>query len=67
MEIIINILFIICVIWTIISIAALAFLTRPSAREYIKDFIANLISDNISDFVYGEHRSNRKNTNHIYR
>lgn len=67
MGIIINILLGICVVWSIVSITALIYLTRPSVKEYISDFIANKMADKLSDIVYGENRINRKNTKHIYR
>ena len=67
MGIIINILLGICVVWTIVSITALIYLTRPSVKEHISDFIANKMADKLSDIVYGENRINRKNTKHIYR
>lgn len=67
MEVIINILLVICVVWTIVSITALIYLTRPSVKEHISDFIANKMADKLSDIVYGENRINHKNTKHIYR
>lgn len=67
MEVIINILLSICVVWTIVSITALIYLNRPSVKEHISDFITNKMADKLSDIVYGENRINRKNTKHIYR
>ena len=67
MGIIINILLGICVVWTIVSITALIYLTRPSVKKHISEYIANKMADSISDIVYGENRVNRKTTNHIYR
>lgn len=67
MGIVINILLGICVVWTIVSITALIYLTRPSVKGHISDFIANKMADKLSDIVYGENRINRKNTKHIYR
>lgn len=67
MEIIINILLGICVIWTIVSVLFLLFLNRPSVKKHISEYIANKMADSISDIVYGENRINRKNTKHIYR
>lgn len=67
MGIVINILLGICVVWTIVSVLFLLFLTRPSVKEHISDFIANKMADRISDIVYGENRVNRKITNHTYR
>lgn len=67
MEIIINILLVICVVWTIVSVLFLLFLNRPSVKKYISDYIANKMADSISDIVYGENRVNRKITKHIYR
>lgn len=67
MELIINILLGVCVVWTIVSVLFLLFLNRPSVKKYISDYIANKMADRISDIVYGENRVNRKNTNHIYR
>lgn len=67
MEIIINILLVICVVWTIVSVLFLLFLNRPSVKKYISDYIANKMPDSISDIVYGENRVNRKITKHIYR
>lgn len=69
MEVIINILLGICVVWTIVSFLFLLFLNRPSVKKHISDYIANKMADRISDIVYGENRENRvnrKNTNHIY-
>lgn len=66
MEIIINILLVICVVWTIVSVLFLLFLNRPSVKKHISDYIANKMADRISDIVYGENRVNRKSTNHIY-
>lgn len=66
MEIIINILLVICVVWTIVSVLFLLFLNRPSVKKYISDYIANKMADSISDIVYGENRVNRKITKHIY-
>lgn len=66
MEVIINILLGICVVWTIVSVLFLLYSTRPSVKEHISDFIANKMADKLSDIVYGENRVNRKNTNHIY-
>nr|DAY33919.1 MAG TPA: hypothetical protein [Caudoviricetes sp.] len=66
MEVIINILLGICVVWTIVSVLFLLFLNRPSVKKHISDYIANKMADRISDIVYGENRANRKNTNHIY-
>ena len=67
MEVIINILLGICVVWTIVSVLFLLFLNRPSVKKHISDYIANKMADRISDIVYGENRVNRKTTNHIYR
>jgi len=67
MEIIINILLGICVVWTIVSVLFLLFLNRPSVKKHISEYIANKMADRISDIVYGENRVNRKSTNHIYR
>lgn len=67
MEIIINILLGICVVWTIVSVLFLLFLNKPSVKKHISEYIANKMADNISDIVYGENRVNRKTTNHIYR
>lgn len=67
MEIFINILFGICVVWTIVSVLFLLFLNRPSVKKHISEYIANKMADSISDIVYGENRENRKTTNHIYR
>lgn len=67
MGIIINILLGICIVWSIVSITALIYLTRPSVKERISDFIANKMADKLSDIVYGEKRINRKNTKYIYR
>ncbi len=67
MEIIINILLVICVVWTIVSVLFLLFLNKPSVKKYISEYIANKMADSISDIVYGENRVNRKITNHIYR
>lgn len=67
MEVIINILLGICVVWTIVSVLFLLFLNRPSVKEHISDFIANKMADKLSDIVYDENRINRKNTKHIYR
>ena len=67
MEVIINILLSICVVWTIVSITALIYLNRPSVKEHISDFITNKMADKLSDIVYGENRINTKNTKHIYR
>jgi len=40
---------------------------RPSVKKkHISEYIANKIADNISDFVYGENRSNRNITKHTY-
>lgn len=66
MEVIINILLGICVVWTIVSVLFLLFLNRPSVKKYISDYIANKMADRISDIVYSENRVNRKSTNHIY-
>lgn len=66
MEVIINILLGICVVWTIVSVLFLLFLNRPSVKKYISDYIANKMADRISDIVYGENRVNRKSANHIY-
>ena len=66
MEVIINILLGICVVWTIVSVLFLLFLNRPSVKKHISDYIANKMADRISDIVYGENRENRKSTNHIY-
>nr|DAN34567.1 MAG TPA: Phosphatidyl serine synthase [Caudoviricetes sp.] len=66
MEVIINILLSICVVWTIVSVLFLLFLNRPSVKKHISDYIANKMADRISDIVYGENCVNRKNTNHIY-
>lgn len=66
MEVIINILLGVCVVWTIVSVLFLLFLNRPSVKKYISDYIANKMADRISDIVYGENRVNHKNTNHIY-
>lgn len=66
MEVIINILLGICVVWTIVSVLFLLFLNRPSVKKHISDYIANKMADRISDIVYGENRVNRKSTNHIY-
>nr|DAQ22406.1 MAG TPA: hypothetical protein [Caudoviricetes sp.] len=66
MEVIINILLGICVVWTIVSVLFLLFLNRPSVKKHISDYIANKMADRISDIVYGENRVNRKNTNNIY-
>jgi hypothetical protein len=66
MEVIINILLGICVVWTIVSVLFLLFLNRPSVKKYISEYIANKMADNISDIVYGENRSNRNITKHIY-
>nr|DAR16682.1 MAG TPA: hypothetical protein [Caudoviricetes sp.] len=70
MEIFINILLGICVVWTIVSVLFLLFLNRPSVKKHISEYIANKMADRISDIVYGENRVNRvnrKNANHIYR
>ena len=67
MGIIINILLVICVVWTIVSVLFLLFLNRPSVKKHISEYIANKMADGISDIVYGENRVNRKITNHIYR
>ena len=67
MEIFINILLGICVVWTIVSVLFLSFLNRPSVKKHIIEYIANKMADSISDIVYGENRVNRKTTNHIYR
>lgn len=67
MGIIINILLVICVVWTIVSVLFLLFLNRPSVKKHISEYIANKMADSISDIVYGENRVNRKTTNHIYR
>lgn len=67
MEIIINILLVICVVWTIVSVLFLLFLNRPSVKKHISEYIANKMADIISDIIYGENRVNRKTTNHIYR
>ena len=67
MEIIINILLSICVVWTIVSVLFLLFLNRPSVKKHISDYIANKMADKISDIVYGKNRINRENTKHIYR
>ena len=66
MEVIINILLGICVVWTIVSVLFLLFLNRPSVKKHISDYIANKMADRISDIVYGENRVNRKSTKHIY-
>lgn len=66
MGIIINILLVICVVWTIVSVLFLLFLNRPSVKKHISEYIANKMADHISDIVYGENRVNRKITNHIY-
>lgn len=66
MEVIINILLGICVVWTIVAVLFLLFLNRHSVKKHISDYIANKMADRISDIVYGENRVNRKNTNHIY-
>lgn len=70
MEVIINILLGICVVWTIVSVLFLLFLNRPSVKKYISDYIANKMTDYISDIVYSENRENRvnrKTINHTYR
>lgn len=67
MGIIINILLVICVVWTIVSVLFLLFLNRPSVKKHISEYIANKMADSISDIVYGENCVNRKNTKHIYR
>jgi hypothetical protein len=70
MEIFINILLGICVVWTIVSVLFLLFLNRPSVKKHISEYIANKMADRISDIVYGENRVNRVNRkflNHIYR
>nr|DAP00817.1 MAG TPA: hypothetical protein [Caudoviricetes sp.] len=68
MEVIINILLGICVVWTIVSVLFLLFLNRPSVKKkHISEYIANKMADSISDIVYGENRVNRKITNHTYR
>lgn len=67
MEVIINIVLGICVVWTIVSVLFLLFLNSPSVKKHISDYIANKMADSISDIVYGENRVNRKITNHIYR
>lgn len=66
MEVIINILLGICVVWTIVSVLFLLFLNRPPVKKHISEYIANKMADGISDIVYGENRVNRKITNHIY-
>lgn len=67
MEIIINILLVICVVWTIVSVLFLLFLNRPSVKKHISEYITNKMADKLSDIVYGENRINRKSTKHIYR
>lgn len=70
MEIFINILLGICVVWTIVSVLFLLFLNRPSVKKHISEYISNKMADRISDIVYGENRVNRvnhKNTNYTYR
>ena len=67
MEVIINILLSICVVWTIVSVLFLLFLNSPSVKKHISDYIANKMADSISDIVYGENRINHKNTKHNYR
>lgn len=67
MEVIINILLGICVVWTIVSVLFLLFLNRPSVKKHISEYIANKMADRISDIVYGENHVNRKITNHTYR
>lgn len=67
MEIFINILLGICVVWTIVSVLFLLFLNKHSIKKHIGEFIANKMADKLSDIVYGKNRINRKNANHIYR